>query len=643
VIGHSHRDVISATAISDRFIRTVAERLRQNQRVRRSLPVWGRISVDRQLPFLCVYRHPAKGDDPGTVRLATSEAAYLTCSGRKSLQPGVSELVRSIAGTMAGEFGAFLLLEIWAGPAKSNHGPLTTAELTPAFRVLGQKGSARSATLERFAEQLGHLRMARRRATVASATVARSSPPGMMPILDADAAREIGCQVFGLEVSPIYRDPETQELFPRILRELRRRLTVALRRVFFDFARAFTTHRPAHFHTLGRHAVAKAVWDVDRMLAATSEKYDLLLQVTPVNGEQAWREFRRARFEKRPTFHYRPLPAEPVVLKRELYRAPVERIEDPSLAMIFREKLDEIDRQITMLQVRNTTRFLHESIQQYGGVEDDLHRLAIGILEAIPPRSRNGSAAGRLGPHQFAALARREIEFLKTQHQDVDAKVEVRADVTGLLVSSGNLLVSSRTSISRTRVEALIQHEVGTHVLTYHNGRAQRLRHLATGFAGYDALQEGLAVLAEYLVGGLSRPRLRLLAGRVVAARSMIDGASFVETFGVLYRNYGFAQRTAFIITLRTYRSGGFTKDAVYLRGLVQILEYLGKGGDLAPLFVGKIGAQHIPIVRELRWRGVLREAPLIPRFMNMPDALTRLERLKEGTSVLDLIERRRG
>ncbi len=149
------------------------------------------------------------------------------------------------------------------------------------------------------------------------------------------------------------------------------------------------------------------------------------------------------------------------------------------------------------------------------------------------------------------------------------------------MVSRGNLLVSSESRIPASRVEALIQHEVGTHVLTYHNGRAQPLRQLYTGLAGYDALQEGLAVLAEYLVGGLSRPRLRLLAARVVAAAHMIDGATFVETFRELDRTHGFSQRTAFVVTMRTYRGGGLTKDAVYLRGLRQILDYLGNGGRL--------------------------------------------------------------
>ena len=86
-------------------------------------------------------------------------------------------------------------------------------------------------------------------------------------------------------------------------------------------------------------------------------------------------------------------------------------------------------------------------------------------------------------------------------------------------------------------------------MLTYYNGRAQPFRQLYSGLAGYDALQEGLAVLAEYLVGGLTRPRLRLLAARVLAAQSVTDGASFVDCFRQL-EGQGFDQRTAFGIAV---------------------------------------------------------------------------------------------
>ena len=126
--------------------------------------------MDRQLPFLCVYRQPVRASDPGTARLATTEAAYLTCSGRKNQQPGLSALVLEVGRTMVAEFGAFIVVEIWAGPPSSNDGPVTTAELTPAFRVVAQKGSAKGAMIDVFSDQLGRIRMARRRATVTTTT-----------------------------------------------------------------------------------------------------------------------------------------------------------------------------------------------------------------------------------------------------------------------------------------------------------------------------------------------------------------------------------------------------------------------------------------------------------------------------------------
>jgi uncharacterized protein (TIGR02421 family) len=292
-----------------------------------------------------------------------------------------------------------------------------------------------------------------------------------------------------------------------------------------------------------------------------------------------------------------------------------------------------------MLQDRNTGRFLHESIQLYGGVEDDLHTLALNILERIRPRSREIASPGVVSAESFAKRAREEIAYLRSKYREVNAKVEIRSDVTGLLVSRGNLLVSSHSRIPASRVEALVQHEVGTHILTYYNGRAQKFHLLHTGLAGYDPLQEGLAVLSEYLVGGLSRPRLRLLAGRVVAARSVLDGATFIETFRQLRNTHGFASRIAYTVTLRIHRGGGLTKDAVYLRGLRQILDYIADGGSLEPLFTGKIAIQHIPIVNELRWRGVLVPPPLAPRYINQTDSLLRLERLRKGMSVVDLLE----
>ncbi len=186
---------------------------------------------------------------------------------------------------------------------------------------------------------------------------------------------------------------------------------------------------------------------------------------------------------------------------------------------------------------------------------------------------------------------------------------------------------------------ALLQHEVGTHLVTYYNGAAQPLRLLQVGLAGYDALQEGLAVLSEYLVGGLSEGRMRTLAARVIAIDQMIRGATFPSVFQQLVDEFGFEPRTAYTITLRVFRGGGLTKDALYLRGLVEILQYLGAGGDLEPLLIGKIAVEHVPVVRELLLSGVLRPPPLRPKYLNSPEAQRRLNGISSRTTVLDLID----
>ncbi len=64
---------------------------------------------------------------------------------------------------------------------------------------------------------------------------------------------------------------------------------------------------------------------------------------------------------------------------------------------------------------------------------------------------------------------------------------------------------------------------------------------------------------------------------------------------------------------MRVFRGGGQAKDAVYLRGLGALLDYLGRGGSLEPLLVGKIGLQHLDVVRDLQSRGVLVPPPFRP------------------------------
>ncbi len=622
-----------AATISTAFISEVCSLIREGKPVQRELPDGGRLHVDRALPFLVVYRRPVRREDPDTDQLVKAEASHVTVSGSAKHREGLAKLVDGVVEALGESYGAVLLIELWATPDDPE-----AADQSPKFVIHRAKGGRLGRTLDVLDGALGEIKIRGQHALVESIADTKVSPQGMRPLMSAQRAADLNCHMLGIEVSPIYRDAATHQTFPLVRRALHRGISRSIQRAVFEFTRRQTSHRPPHYQALGRQSFVKSLWQVDRELAGISNTFDFILQVSPTNVDEAWNRFRRGRFEREPEFASRPLQLDPALVKRELFRIPVERVEDPTLAQLLRDQQMEIDRKITMLGDRGTPRFLYGSLQVYGGVPDALLAVAHEILELVPARSRDESMRSTIDAAAFALRAQAELDYYKGQSPDILSRVEIRRDISTLTVSRGNVLIPASARIPRSRVDALLAHEIGTHVVTYVNGRAQRFKQLYVGLPGYEELQEGIAVVAEYLAGGLSRPRLRLLAARVVASRHMIEGASFVEVFRELVRTYDFPHRTAFGITTRVFRGGGLTKDVSYLRGLLGMLDYLREGGDYASLLVGKFGPEQIPIIEELRWRQVLVPSVLRPRYLDDPAGIQRLAELRSSSTVLDLV-----
>ena len=618
--------------LTDKDITAITSSLADNKPVRHRISEIGRLHIDRQLPFLAIYRRPAKTIDNGTDRLLLGEAAYLIVEDTSDWHDQLGKLITTIAEVQSQIYGAFLFLEIWAGQ------PPETEHMSPDFRLFAPNQNCPAQLLEKFESALLKINIGKQKATVAVKFTDTVNPPELKPLLSDTQLSVHNWFHLGLEVTPIYRNKHAT-LFPFELKELQRKLSRALKRTFYEFVHLKTTHRPAHYHELGRRIMTQPVHETDQQLAAISDSFDLLLHVTPVNAPAAWEKFKNSDFQREPEFLYRARPIDPGLLKRQLFEIPFEHIEDPTLAHIFAEKREELDRQITLVTDRNTRRFLLGSRQLYGDVEEDLLRLAETMLKELPSEPTDNQQQATISASQFQALAVDEVEYYHQQDSTFIPKVELRDDISGVLVSHGNFLIGSDASIATNRIRGVLAHEVGTHMLTYHNGRQQPLQELYAGMAGYEPMQEGLAVLGEYLVGEINSLRLRLLAGRVMAVNYITDGADFIETFNNLHRELGFDSRTAFYITMRIFRGGGYTKDVVYLRGLNKVLDYLASDNNLESLYLGKISHEYLALIQELQWRKVLQPPCLLPRFLDTPQAQQRLQNIYSGVTVLDLIE----
>jgi len=177
-------------------------------------------------------------------------------------------------------------------------------------------------------------------------------------------------------------------------------------------------------------------------------------------------------------------------------------------------------------------------------------------------------------------------------------------------------------------IQQLIEHEVYIHVATSINGHKQKnIKILGAGHAGTTETQEGLAVFSEFITGCIDLERTRRLSDRVLATQMVIDGANFID----LYRNY--LEKTddegkAFDSAKRVFRGGDingrapFTKDIVYLEGLVRVQNFLsaavavGKFEYIDLLFCGKLDLSDIPALKMMNEMGLIEKPQYLPPWI---------------------------
>lgn len=388
---------------------------------------------------------------------------------------------------------------------------------------------------------------------------------------------------------------------------------------------------------MGDRAVDRAApWsEIDRILADTESSFDFLSLVSPLDLDQAWERFRAAGYEREPELISPDLDFEVADLRSGIDRLSLRDVDDVDIRFLLAGKREELRWQLGMLEVRDTPEFLVGSMLHYGPVGHELLITAQGILSEVLPQESSGD---KVDTAQVRERTEQEVEHYRRLDPRLRTEVRQEEDQDGLQASEGDVLVPADIELPPRRLEALVQHEVGTHVITHHNGERQPLQVLRNGLADYDEVQEAFGVLPEYFADGLTNLRLRMLAVRTIAVHALEGGASFIDTFRLLREQEDIGPSNAFSITARIYACGGLTRDQIYLRGITWLLRYLGSGGSLEPLYVGKLGLHQIPSIIRLRRKGLLEQPALQPAFLTGKRAEKKLENLRRGLSPQELV-----
>jgi len=432
----------------------IVARIVAGKRLQRKLPFGGELRIERPLPFLVVVRVP-----PGTEQLAmhsfvSPQASYLIAPEDGRCRESYSELIGELASGLLPMFGSFLLIELWAGRDKAYNDQPSS----PAFTIHARKNTPILATVNSLKDNLALISSQALSATVNVSFAKRVAPPGFKELLLTNRQAP-KVRLVGVELSPSWVNALTGHRYELLRRSIVRQFSRALRRTLFQFTSSETTYVAEHYHSLGPRNLTKAVKRYDELIAEVGRSFDFLLQLSPINIEEAWAEFRRAKYAQQPQFRYRPINVDPGAAKAKLFSVAVEEIEDPTLARLYRAKRAELEQKLTTLANRNSKKAFYSNLLIYSEPSEELVALADRLLTAISPRTAEGKKADEVSASEMAKRARKEIAAYKKQYPEVPFQVELTSEIAStIMVSKKRLLIHKSATFPKRRVEALIQH-----------------------------------------------------------------------------------------------------------------------------------------------------------------------------------------
>lgn len=349
------------------------------------------------------------------------------------------------------------------------------------------------------------------------------------------------------------------------------------------------------------------LFEIDQNLDRLVKNIELLNYLNPLNIEQEKKSFFACKYRFNPKFNYRKIKFEPYKLQRLFFSQRLERIEDDEIRKLYQDIIYEYSGLIQCIEtIGSGKNFYYNSLKVFGTpTERDVEnaRFILHFDDESPKEEFTKKHSAEDAEVYFRKFAERyDFDFNIKKSTNISAAAMV-------LNASETLVLKKNNKFSDNDLMVLANHEIGVHMVTTFNGKSQPLKIFSNGFVNNTETQEGLAVFSEYMSGCLTLKRMKELAYRVIAADSLIKGYDFKDTFDLLYSQYKLDKETAWQITLRVHRGGGFTKDYLYLTGLKKVYDYYYSSQDMDTLLTGKVTLENKSAIARLQQLGLSKKS----------------------------------
>ncbi len=428
--------------------------------------------------------------------------------------------------------------------------------------------------------------------------------------------------VLPTEVKKVFMNEITGEPYPLVLEELKASFKEALSQTAAYFVRRYGKKKQTQKADVLSSSLSKETIALDRKLYSLCRNIETLNFINPVNIARERSKFLKGKGQQSPEFCYQQININPFKFKEQLYKLPVDEIDDAGIAQLYRHVISNLTSKVDLIASIGTNEFIYNSLRYYGEPSQTDIANARFLLHLKSESAQDGELLS----------ADQAITYFKEQAAvwGLKCRIEKSAKLVAKAMVNNEktlLLINKDAHFNHKEIKAFAFHELGIHMLTTINAKKHPLRVFSIGLSGNTYTQEGLAIYSEFCSGSLTLERLQIIALRVIAVSYMLEHNDFVRTYHALLNEFNLTDEHAFTLTTRVYRGGGFTKDHLYLKGFRDILQ-LAKQGSIDNLLVGKVGLLDFDITNEL----VDREL-IMP-----PNPLFDLTYKSSGDAILDFV-----
>ena len=343
----------------------------------------------------------------------------------------------------------------------------------------------------------------------------------------------------------------------------------------------------------------KMLINIDHKICEIDKSIKLLLYINPRNlAEQKVVFMNHTAYS--PRFFYKKCDLDFNLLRSELKRIPKV---NHALYPLYQNKIKELEWRLNLLETRNSLEFGQASKEVFGGVSRATYDLAVKFIKEnkhfnYPDKSK-----------VFGTKDSIEIlqDFLEKHHLGFWGIKVLEDSVADIQVTKKEkILIKKGAKFQKNRLEALLVHEIGTHVFRFENGKRQPLRLLERGTAGYLKTEEGLAVWNQNQLG-LDLGDKYLNPALLVVGIYMGGRLNFSDLFHYLKTTFEITDDLAWKICVKVKRGlddttikTSFTKDVIYFTGHREIEKFVAKGGNIADLYIGKITTGDLKYMKDV-------------------------------------------